>query len=74
MKKSEKQLKNMVKELDKALGLNNKPLTYSQDGSIRQSPDGKFRCVGFPKVRSVPECERKFKEAKERTKRLFHSR
>jgi len=60
------------KELDKALGLNNKPLTYSQDGSIRQSPDGKFRCVGFPKVRSLPECEKKFKEAKERTERLFH--
>ena len=72
-KKAEKQLKNMVKKLDKALGLNNKPLTYSQDGSIRQSPDGKFRCVGFPKVRSWPECEKKFKEAKERTKRLFQS-
>ena len=49
------------------------PFTYSQDGSIRQSPDGKFRCVGFPKVRSWPECEKKFKEAKERTKRLFQS-
>ena len=72
-KKSEKQLKNIVKKLDKALGLNNKPLTYSPDGSIRQSPDGKFRCVGFPKVRSWPECEKKFKEAKERTKRLFQS-
>ena len=49
------------------------PFTYSPDGSIRQSPDGKFRCVGFPKVRSWPECEKKFKEAKERTKRLFQS-
>ena len=45
---------------------------YSQDGSIRQSPDGKFRCTGYPKVRSLPECEKKFKEAKERTERLFH--
>ena len=72
-KKAEKKLKNMVKKLDKALGLNNKPFTYIQDGSIRQSPDGKFRCVGFPKVRSWPECEKKFKEAKERTERLFHS-
>ena len=50
-----------------------KQFTYSQDGSIRQSPDGKFRCIGFPKVRSLPECEKKFKEAKERTKRLFQS-
>jgi len=49
------------------------PFTYSPDGSIRQSPDGKFRCIGFPKVRSWPECEKKFKEAKERTKRLFQS-
>ena len=72
-KKAKKQLKNMVKKLDKALGLNNKPFTYSPDGSIRQSPDGKFRCIGFPKVRSWPECEKKFKEAKERTKRLFQS-
>jgi len=46
--------------------------TYSPDGSIRQSPDGKFRCIGFPKVRSYPECKQKFEEAKERTKRLFH--
>ena len=69
IKEREKKYEN----LDKALGLNNKPFTYSLDGSIRQSPDGKFRCVGFPKVRSVPECEKKFKEAKERTKRLFQS-
>ena len=70
IKEREKKYEN----LDKALGLNNKPFTYSLDGSIRQSPDGKFRCVGFPKVRSLPECEKKFKEAKERTERLFHSR
>jgi hypothetical protein len=50
------------------------PFTYSPNGSVRQSPDGKFRCIGFPKIRSWPECEEKFKEAKERTKRLFHSR
>ena len=68
IKEREKKYEN----LDKALGLNNKPFTYSPDGSIRQSPDGKFRCVGFPKVRSLPECEKKFKEAKERTERLFH--
>ena len=49
------------------------PFTYGPDGSARQSPDGKFRCIGFPKVRSWPECEKKFKEAKERTKRLFQS-
>jgi len=58
-----------ITESDKIKGA----FTYSQDGSIRQSPDGKFRCVGFPKVRSLPECEKKFKEAKERTERLFHS-
>ena len=68
IKEREKKYEN----LDKALGLNNKPFTYSLDGSIRQSPDGKFRCVGFPKVRSLPECEKKFKEARERTERFFH--
>ena len=50
-----------------------KQFTYSPDGSISQSLDGEFRCIGFPKVRSWPECEKKFKEAKERTKRLFQS-
>ena len=47
--------------------------TYAPDGSVRQSLDVEFRCIGFPKVRSWPECEKKFKEAKERTKRLFQS-
>jgi len=66
-KVEDQRLRERTKNFDK------NPFTYSQDGSIRQSPDGKFRCVGFPKVRSVPECEKKFKEAKERTKRLFQS-
>ena len=66
-KVEDQRLRERTKNFDKD------PFTYSQDGSIRQSPDGKFRCVGFPKVRSVPECEKKFKEAKERTKRLFQS-
>jgi len=61
------------REKERTKNFDKNPLTYSQDGSIRQSPDGKFRCVGFPKVRSVPECEKKFKEAKERTERLFQS-
>ena len=59
---------------EKSKSFDKNPFTYSPDGSIRQSPDGKFRCIGFPKVRSWSECEKKFKEAKERTKRLFHSR
>ena len=62
------------REKERTKNFDKNPFTYSQDGSIRQSPDGKFRCVGFPKVRSWPECETKFKEAKERTERLFHSR
>ena len=66
-KVEDQRLRERTKNFDK------NPFTYSQDGSIRQSPDGKFRCVGFPKVRSWPECEKKFKEAKERTKRLFQS-
>jgi len=66
-KVEDQRLRERTKNFDK------NPFTYSQDGSIRQSPDGKFRCVGFPKVRSWPECEKKFKEAKERTERLFHS-
>ena len=61
------------REKERTKNFDKNPFTYSQDGSIRQSPDGKFRCVGFPKVRSWPECEKKFKEAKERTKRLFQS-
>ena len=60
------------REKERTKNFDKNPFTYSQDGSIRQSPDGKFRCVGFPKVRSLPECEKKFKEAKERTERLFH--
>ena len=60
--------KERTKNFDKG------PYTYAPDGSARKSPDGKFRCIGFPKVRSWPECEKKFKEAKERSKRLFHSR
>ena len=66
-KVEDQRLRERTKNFDK------NPFTYSQDGSIRQSPDGKFRCIGFPKVRSWPECEKKFKEAKERTKRLFQS-
>jgi hypothetical protein len=48
------------------------PYTYSPDGSARQSPDGKFRCVGFPEVLENPnepkgvayaKCKQKFGEA-----------
>ena len=64
----------MYRELEQEHKSFKDPFTYSPNGSVRQSADGKFRCIGFPKVRSWPECEKKFKEAKERTKRLFHSR
>ena len=30
------------------------PYTYAPDGSARKSPDGKFRCVGFPEVLENP--------------------
>ena len=66
-KVEDQRLRKRTKNFDKD------PYTYAPDGSARQSPDGKFRCIGFPKVRSWPECEKKFKEAKERTERLFHS-
>ena len=66
-KVEDQRLRERTKNFDKD------PYTYAPDGSARQSPDGKFRCIGFPKVRSWPECEKKFKEAKERTKRLFQS-
>jgi hypothetical protein len=62
------------KEKERTKSFDKDPYTYAPDGSARKSPDGKFRCIGFPKVRSWPECEKKFKEAKERSKRLFHSR
>ena len=64
----------MYRELEKEHKSFKDPFTYSPNGSVRQSADGKFRCIGFPKVRSWPECEKKFKEAKERTNRLFQSR
>ena len=64
----------MYRELEEEHKSFKDPFTYSPNGSVRQSADGKFRCIGFPKVRSWPECEKKFKEAKERTKRLFQSR
>ena len=62
------------REKERTKNFDKDPYTYAPDGSARKSPDGKFRCIGFPKVRSWPECEKKFKEAKERSKRLFHSR
>jgi hypothetical protein len=62
------------REKERTKNFEKDPYTYAPDGSARKSPDGKFRCIGFPKVRSWPECEKKFKEAKERSKRLFHSR
>jgi hypothetical protein len=64
----------MYRELEEEHKSFKDPFTFSPNGSVRQSADGKFRCIGFPKVRSWPECEKKFKEAKERTKRLFQSR
>ena len=74
-RKTDEELEAELREQkEKSKSFDKNPLTYSSDGSIRQSPDGKFRCIGFPKVRSWPECEKKFKEAKERTKRLFQSR
>jgi hypothetical protein len=60
--------KEITKNFDKG------PFTYSPNGSVRQSPDGEFRCIGFPKVRSWPECEKKFNESKEREKNLFQSK
>ena len=62
------------REKERTKNFDKNPFTYSQAGPIRQSPDGKFSCVGFTKVRSWPECEKKLKEEKERTDRLFHSR
>jgi hypothetical protein len=47
--------------------------TYSPNGSIRQSPDGKFHCIGYPEIRENPDeprgvayakCKQKFDEAK----------
>ena len=61
------------REKERTKNFDKNPFTYSPDGSFRQSPDGKFRCTGYPKVRSWTECEKRFKEAKERTKRLFLS-
>ena len=73
-RKTDEELEAELREQkEKSKSFDKNPFTYSPDGSIRQSPDGKFRCIGFPKVRSWPECEKKFKEAKERTKRLFQS-
>jgi cell division protein FtsL len=36
-------------------GRDKDPFTYGSDGSIRQSPDGKFHCVGFPEIRENPD-------------------
>ena len=41
------------------------PFTYGPDGSVRQSPDGKFRCIGFPEARTYQECQKKFLKAKQ---------
>ena len=52
------------------------PYTYAPDGSARQSPEGEFRCVGFPEVLENPDepkgvayakCKQKFGEAKGNT-------
>lgn len=51
------------------------PYTYAPDGNARQSPDGKFRCIGYPEIRENPDeprgvayakCKQKFDEAKKR--------
>ena len=49
------------------------PYTYSPNGNPRQSPDRKFRCIGYPEIRENPDeprgvahakCQQKFDEAK----------
>ena len=49
-------LEDQVRALQQNHPRDKDPFTYSPDGKpVRQSPDGKFHCVGFPEIRENPD-------------------